>query len=209
MPRAPSIGLTVAASCLVTGIVAQRNPVAVGKLVQRPLHGVVDENVGAAVAQQFERDFRAAAIGRNRKEQRSALHERRQLAPAFGERRVVAAVGAIHQCRCCRRRRIVGVKHRFRRKVAGVEQAIADSEAQPDAARRVAVAAGLDRDAEHIATAANRQTLPLNGDASALTFVTQPAAISVIASPGSLPAGGVAADAQGMWLRLTLPAGTT
>jgi hypothetical protein len=59
------------------------------------------------------------------------------------------------------------------------------------------------------ATAANRQTLPANGDASALTFVTQPAAVSVIASPGSLPAGGVAADAQGVWLRLTLPAGTT
>lgn len=59
------------------------------------------------------------------------------------------------------------------------------------------------------ATSANRQTLPTNGDASALTFVTQPSPISVIASPGSLPAGGVAADAQGMWLRLTLPAGTT
>jgi hypothetical protein len=58
------------------------------------------------------------------------------------------------------------------------------------------------------ATATNRQTLPANGDSSALTFVTQPSAISVIASPGSLPAGGVAADAQGMWLRLTLPAGT-
>jgi len=58
------------------------------------------------------------------------------------------------------------------------------------------------------ATDANRQTLPTNGDSSALTFVTQPSAISVIASPGSLPAGGVAADSQGMWLRLTLPAGT-
>jgi|GEM_PF-1044766 len=59
------------------------------------------------------------------------------------------------------------------------------------------------------ATVANRQTLPANGDSSALTFVTQPSPINVIASPGSLPAGGVAADAQGMWLRLTLPAGTT
>lgn len=59
------------------------------------------------------------------------------------------------------------------------------------------------------ATVANRQTLPANGDTTALTFVTQPSAINVIASPGSLPAGGVAADAQGMWLRLTLPAGTT
>lgn len=59
------------------------------------------------------------------------------------------------------------------------------------------------------ATVANRQTLPANGDSSALTFVTQPSPINVIASPGSLPAGGVAADGQGLWLRLTLPAGTT
>jgi hypothetical protein len=58
------------------------------------------------------------------------------------------------------------------------------------------------------ATTANRQTLPTNGDSSALTFVTQPLPISVIASPGSLPNGNAAADAQGMWLRLTLPAGT-
>lgn len=58
------------------------------------------------------------------------------------------------------------------------------------------------------ATDTNRQTLPVNGDASALTFVTQPSAINVIASPGSLPAGGVAAEAQGIWWRLTLPAGT-
>lgn len=58
------------------------------------------------------------------------------------------------------------------------------------------------------ATDANRQTLPTNQDSSALTFVTQPSAISVIASPGSLPNGNAAAGAQGMWLRLTLPAGT-
>jgi hypothetical protein len=59
------------------------------------------------------------------------------------------------------------------------------------------------------ATSTNRQTLPTNGDSSALTFVTQPSPISVIASPGSLPAGGLAAEAQGIWWRLTLPAGTT
>lgn len=59
------------------------------------------------------------------------------------------------------------------------------------------------------ATAATRQTLPTNGDATALTFVSQPAFINVIASPGSLPNGNAAAQAQGMWLRLTLPAGTT
>lgn len=57
-------------------------------------------------------------------------------------------------------------------------------------------------------TSANRQTLPTNGDSSSLTFVTQPSPISVIASPGSLPNGNAAADAQGLWLRLTLPAGT-
>lgn len=59
------------------------------------------------------------------------------------------------------------------------------------------------------ATDANRQTLPTNQDASALVFVTQPSPISVLASPGSLPNGNSAAAAQGGWLRLTLPAGTT
>lgn len=58
------------------------------------------------------------------------------------------------------------------------------------------------------ATATNRQTLPANGDLSALTFVTQPASVSVIASPGALPNGNSASVAQGAWLRLTLPAGT-
>jgi hypothetical protein len=58
-------------------------------------------------------------------------------------------------------------------------------------------------------TSANRQTLPTNGDSSALVFVTQPSSISVIASPGSLPNGNSASVAQGGWLRLTLPAGTT
>jgi hypothetical protein len=57
-------------------------------------------------------------------------------------------------------------------------------------------------------TSANRQTLPTNGDSSSLTFVTQPSPISVIASPGSLPAGNSAAVSQGIWWRLTLPAGT-
>jgi hypothetical protein len=81
------------------------------------------------------------------------------------------------------------------------------------AAESVALPSGVLLDAalckalNDTATAANRQTLPTNGDSSALTFVTQPAAISVIASPGSLPAGNAAADAQGIWLRLTAPAG--
>jgi hypothetical protein len=60
-------------------------------------------------------------------------------------------------------------------------------------------------------TAANRQTLPTNGDSTSLTFVTQPSYVSVIASPGSLPSGAApnSAGAQGVWLRLTLPAGTS
>ncbi len=62
------------------------------------------------------------------------------------------------------------------------------------------------------ATVANRQTLPANGDTTALTFVTQPSPINIIASPGVLPASagaGNAAGAQGCWDRLTLPAGTS
>lgn len=59
------------------------------------------------------------------------------------------------------------------------------------------------------ATAADRQTLPTNGDGTALTFVAQPSPISVIASPGSLPNGNAASVAQGAWLRLTLPAGAS
>lgn len=58
-------------------------------------------------------------------------------------------------------------------------------------------------------TAANRQTLPTNQGGGALTFVTQPAFISVPPAPGSLPNGNTAAQAEAMWLRLTLPAGTT
>lgn len=56
------------------------------------------------------------------------------------------------------------------------------------------------------ATIANRQTLPANQDTSALAFVVQPSPINVPA-PGNLPAGNAAAEAEGLWLRLTLPAG--
>ncbi len=56
-------------------------------------------------------------------------------------------------------------------------------------------------------TVANRQTAPSSGVAS---FTTQPALVGV-SSPGNLPPGAVpnAAGAQGIWLRLTLPAGAT
>jgi len=59
-------------------------------------------------------------------------------------------------------------------------------------------------------TDANRQTLPTNGDASALTFVTQPSFVNIIAGSAQLPPGVApnAAGAQGVWLRLTLPAGS-
>jgi hypothetical protein len=53
-------------------------------------------------------------------------------------------------------------------------------------------------------TTINRQTPPASGAGS---FVSQPAFVSVPGA-GNLPAGGIAADAQGVWLRLTLPAGT-
>lgn len=85
-------------------------------------------------------------------------------------------------------------------------QVLSDSPALPGSAT---LDLALCKALNDTATVANRQTLPANGDTTALTFVVQPSPINVIASPGSLPAGGVAADAQGMWLRLTLPAGTT
>ena len=54
-------------------------------------------------------------------------------------------------------------------------------------------------------TVANRQTAPSSGVGA---FVTQPA-FAVVPSPGNLPSGTApnAAGAQGLWLRLTLPAG--
>jgi hypothetical protein len=56
-------------------------------------------------------------------------------------------------------------------------------------------------------TTANRQTAPASGVGG---FVTQPAFVSV-PGPGNLPSGAASnsAGAQGVWLRLTLPAGTT
>ena len=53
----------------------------------------------------------------------------------------------------------------------------------------------------------NPQTAPSSGVGA---FTTQPAFVSV-PSPGNLPSGPApnAAGAQGVWLRLTLPAGAT
>jgi len=60
------------------------------------------------------------------------------------------------------------------------------------------------------ATAANRQTLPTNQGGGALTFSSGAAPQSTnVPAPGNLPAGAApnAAGAEGVWLRLTLPAG--
>ena len=56
-------------------------------------------------------------------------------------------------------------------------------------------------------TIANRQTAPSSGVGA---FIPQPAFVTV-PGPGNLPSGAStnAAGAQGLWLRLTLPAGTT
>lgn len=61
---------------------------------------------------------------------------------------------------------------------------------------------GLTATLNDTATVANRQTAP-----GGQSFTTQPSAISIPASPGSLPNGNSAAVSQGMWLRLTVPAG--
>lgn len=60
------------------------------------------------------------------------------------------------------------------------------------------------------ATAANRQTTPLNGDASAVTFTAGAAPQSQnVPSPQNLPSGATpnAAGAEGVWLQLVLTAG--
>ena len=59
-------------------------------------------------------------------------------------------------------------------------------------------------------TAANRVTLPTNGDSSALTFSSGAAPQSTnVPSPQNLPSGAApnSAGAQGVWLRWTIPAG--
>jgi hypothetical protein len=60
-------------------------------------------------------------------------------------------------------------------------------------------------------TATNRQTLPTNGDSSALTFTSgSPPQSQSVPSPGNLPSGSApnSAGAEGIWLKLTLPAGS-
>lgn len=61
------------------------------------------------------------------------------------------------------------------------------------------------------ATTTNRQMLPTNQGGGALTFTTgAPPQTQIVPTPGNLPSGAApnAAGAQGIWLRLTLPAGT-
>lgn len=60
-------------------------------------------------------------------------------------------------------------------------------------------------------TAANRLTLPTNGDASSITFTSGSAPQSQsVPSPGNLPSGVApnAAGAEGVWLQYVIPAGT-
>jgi len=61
------------------------------------------------------------------------------------------------------------------------------------------------------ATAANRQTLPANGDSSAITFTSGAAPQSQnVPSQQNLPSGNApnAAGAEGLWLQYVIPAGT-
>jgi hypothetical protein len=70
----------------------------------------------------------------------------------------------------------------------------------------------LDKAVADTFAAANRNTLPTNGDASALVFVTQPAQVNIIAGVGALVHASAtpnAAQAQGVWLRATIPPGTS
>lgn len=62
------------------------------------------------------------------------------------------------------------------------------------------------------ATAANRQTTPLNGDASAITFTAGAAPQTQnVPSPQNLPSGAApnSAGAQGFWMQYVIPAGTS
>lgn len=62
------------------------------------------------------------------------------------------------------------------------------------------------------ATTANRQTLPTNGDATSLVFTAgNPPQSQSVPGAGNLPNGAVpnSAGAMGIWLKLTLPAGTS
>lgn len=74
-----------------------------------------------------------------------------------------------------------------------------------------ALAIALDTALDGNVTSVTRQTLPLDTTGGALTFTSQtPSSTPVsVPSPGNLPSGNAAADAEGIWTRLTLNAGTT
>jgi hypothetical protein len=72
----------------------------------------------------------------------------------------------------------------------------------------MAVQIGLCDALNDTATTANRQTLPANGDTTALTFTAgSPPQSQNVASTGTLTSGAApnSAGAQGVWLRLSLP----
>jgi hypothetical protein len=75
-----------------------------------------------------------------------------------------------------------------------------------------AIAIALCKALNDTATSANRQTLPTNGDSSALSFTSgAPPEAQSLPSPGNLPSGTApnAAGAEGIWINWNLPAGTS
>jgi len=82
----------------------------------------------------------------------------------------------------------------------GAVQVLSESPTLPTG---VLIDLGLTTGLNDTATVTNRQTAPANP----ASFTTQPAAINIPASPGSLPNGNAASGAQACWLRMTVPAG--
>ena len=65
-------------------------------------------------------------------------------------------------------RRVVGIESGLRRIVAGIKKPVPDTEMKPNAARRVAIASGFERNAEHLGRAADWQRARLDFTGQAL-----------------------------------------
>ena len=61
----------------------KRSLVDAAEPLQRLANGIVDKNLAAAVAHQLQRDFRTAAVGRHRQQQRAAIEVRRKRRPSI------------------------------------------------------------------------------------------------------------------------------
>ena len=68
---------------VVAGVGAQRRFIGADEVPQRLRHGGVDKNIGASVAQNLQCEFRAAAVGRHRQQERPAFGEWCQRLPAI------------------------------------------------------------------------------------------------------------------------------